>query len=202
MWGGGGGSGGVTTSSAEDIYLQLPNFIVHSEMYFNLLLRYRFSEYILSLVFIAVMIMITLNHYIALFFNCMLVHGVVPENFRVSILVPIPKGPRVDARNSDNHRAVALNSVLGKILDNIIVCTIEESLATSNQQFGYKANLSTIMCSSLVIETIHYFESKCSPTCVLFIDVFKAFDRVRYIDLFNVLSKRNMCALVRRYSPQ
>ena len=54
------------------------------------------------------------------------------------------------------------------------------------------------MCSSLVIETIHYFESMCSPTCVLFIDVSKAFDRVRHIDLFNVLFKRNMCALVRR----
>ena len=82
-----------------------------------------------------------LYHYITLLFNCMLVHGVVPEDFRVSILVPIPKGPRVDARNSDNYRAVALSSVLGKILDNIIACTQEESLATSNQQFGYKANI-------------------------------------------------------------
>ena len=34
--------------------------------------------------------------------------------------------------------------------------------------------------------------------CVLFIDAYKAFDRVRHIDLFKVLSKRNMCALVRR----
>ena len=54
------------------------------------------------------------------------------------------------------------------------------------------------MCSSLFIETIHYFESKFSPTCVLFIDVSKAFDRVRHIDLFHVLFKRNMCALERR----
>ena len=54
-----------------------------------------------------------LYHYIELLFNCMLVHGVVPEDFRVSILVPILKGPRVDARNSDNYRAVALSSVLG-----------------------------------------------------------------------------------------
>ena len=53
-----------------------------------------------------------LYHYIALLFNCMLIHGVVPEEFRVSILVPIPKGPRVDARNSDNYRVVALSSVL------------------------------------------------------------------------------------------
>ena len=138
-----------------------------------------------------------LYHYIALLFNCRLVHGVVPDDFRVSILVPIPKGPRVDARNSDNYRAAALSSVLGKILDNIIVCTQEESLVTSNQQFGYRANLSTIMCSSLVIETIHYFESKCSPTCVLFIDASKAFDRVRHIDLFTqaarILTKTPRC---------
>ena len=33
---------------------------------------------------------------------------------------------------------------------------------------------------------------------MFFIDVSKAFHRVRHIDLFNVLSKRNMCALVRR----
>ena len=65
----------------------------------------------------------------------MLVHGVVPEDFRVSMLVTIPKGPRVDARSSNNYRAVAFSSVLGKIFDHIIVCTQDESLATSNQQF-------------------------------------------------------------------
>ena len=89
-------------------------------------------------------------------------------------------------------------SVLGKILDNIIAYTQEENLATSNQQFGHKANFSTIMCSSLVIEAIYYFERKFSPTCVLFIDASKAFNRVCHIDLFTVLSKRNMCALVKK----
>ena len=112
-----------------------------------------------------------LYHYIALLFIYMLVHGVVPEDFRVLILVHVPMRPRVDARNFDNYRAVALSSVLGKILDNI-VCTQEESLATSNQQFGYKANHSTVMCSSLVIKTIYIFLSKCFPTCVLFIETY------------------------------
>ena len=53
----------------------------------------------------------------------MSVHGVAPENFPVSILVPIPKGPRVDARNSDNYCAVTLSKLLGKILDIIMDCT-------------------------------------------------------------------------------
>ena len=64
-----------------------------------------------------------LIYYIIMLHYCLNIHGVAPEDFRVSILVPIPKGPRVDARNSDNYRAVALSSVLGKLLDNIIVCT-------------------------------------------------------------------------------
>ena len=37
-----------------------------------------------------------------------------------------------------------------------------------------------------------------SPVYVLFIDASKAFDRLCHIELFNILSERNMCPLVRR----
>ena len=87
----------------------------------------------------------------------------VPEDFRDLLLISIPKGPRVSVRNFENYRAVALTSVLGKILDNTIANTQKEGLVTSNQQFGYKSNLSTIICSSLIIDTIQYFTSVCSP---------------------------------------
>ena len=93
---------------------------------------------------------------------------------------------------------MALISILGKILDNIIIATQKESLQTSNLQFGYKANLSTIMCSTLVIETIQYFNSINAPVYVLFIDASKAFDRMCHIDLFKTLSERQMCPLVRK----
>ena len=54
------------------------------------------------------------------------------------------------------------------------------------------------MCSTLVIETIQYFTQMRSPVYVLFIDASKAFDRLSHIELFNILSKRNMCPLTRR----
>lgn len=117
---------------------------------------------------------------------------------RVSILIPIPKGSRVDTRNSDNYRAVALSSILGKILDNIIISVQGESLSTSDLQFGYKPNLSTMMCSTLVVETIHYFTSMCSPVFVLFVDASKAFDRLCHIELFKILCEREMCPVYRR----
>ena len=90
-------------------------------------------------------------------------HGILPDEFLVSILIPIPKGHRVDTGNSSNYRAVALSSIYGKILDNIILSVQQEELKTSNLQFGYKSESATIMCSTMVIETIQYFTACHSP---------------------------------------
>ena len=53
------------------------------------------------------------------------------------------------------------------------------------------------MCSTLVIETIQYFTYIQYPVYVLFIDASNVFDRLCHIELFNILSERNMCPLVR-----
>ena len=140
----------------------------------------------------------SLYAFIAMLFNAMLLHGTIPNYFLVSILIPIPKGSRVDVRKTQNYRAIALSSILGKILDNIIITSQRNVLKTSDLQFGYKSNCSTIMCSTLVIETIQYFTQMRSPVYVQFIDASKAFDRLSYIELFNILSERNMCPLIRR----
>ena len=88
-----------------------------------------------------------LFEYITCLFNSMLRHGISLDEFLVSILIPIPKGHRVDTGNSSNYRAVALSSIYGKILDNIILSVQQEKLKTSDLQFGYKYESSTIMCS-------------------------------------------------------
>ena len=86
-----------------------------------------------------------LFEYITCLFNSMLRHGISPDEFLVSILIPIPKGHRVDTGNSSNYRAVALSSIYGKILDNIILSVQQEELKTSDLQFGYKSESSTII---------------------------------------------------------
>ena len=99
----------------------------------------------------------------------------------------------MDVRKPQNYRAIALSSILGKILDYIIITSQRNVIKTSDLQFGYKSSCSTIMCSPLVIETILYFAQMQSPAYVLFIDSSKAFDRLCHIALFNILSERNMC---------
>ena len=58
----------------------------------------------------------------------------------------------MDVRKTQNYHA--LSSILGNMLDNIIIRSQISVIKTSDLQFGYKSNSSTIMCSILVIETI------------------------------------------------
>ena len=66
-----------------------------------------------------------LYQYILVLFNAVLTHGVSSDDFKISILIPIlipiPKGASVDKSNASNYRAMALSSILGKILDIIII---------------------------------------------------------------------------------
>ena len=71
-------------------------------------------------------------------------------------------------------------------MDNIIITSQRNVIKTSDLQFGYKSNCSTIMCSTLVIETIQYFTQMQSPVYVIFIDASKAFDRLCHVELFNI----------------
>ena len=128
----------------------------------------------------------------------MLTHDVSPDDFKISILIPILKGARVDKSNANNYRVVALSSILGKMLDMIIINVQKEELETSDLQFSYKSNSSTIMRSTLLIESIQYFVKIQSSGYVLFIDASKVFDRVCHRHLFNILEERGVCPLIRR----
>ena len=72
----------------------------------------------------------------------------------------------------------------------------QEELKTSDLQFGYKSESSTIMCSTMVIETIQYFTACHSP--ILYMDASKAFDRLNHIEPFKLLSERAVCPLILR----
>ena len=58
-----------------------------------------------------------LYSYLSLLFGAMLSHACVPNDFLISTLVPIPKHKRKSINNSENYRAIALSSILGKHLD-------------------------------------------------------------------------------------
>ena len=132
--------------------------------------------------------------YLSMLFNSMIDHGFAPDSFLQSSIVPIPKGARANVSDSNMYRSIAISSLLSKIFNNIIIKQQSLVLSNSNHQFNFISKSSTILCSTMVIETIQYYlERNAQSVYLVLLDASKAFDRVSYDRLFNVLLERNMC---------
>ena len=73
-------------------------------------------------------------------------------------MIPIPKGGKVCSTNADLYRSFAISSILSKILDYVIIDQQVDSLATTDYLFGFKSHSSTMLCSTMLIETIQYYD--------------------------------------------
>ena len=131
-------------------------------------------------------------------FTSMLIHGVSHGDLLLSTLVPIPKNKRGNKCNSNNYRQIAISSILGKIFDIIVLDAQYDSLSTDVLQFGFKKNSSTVICTSILLDTIEYYNENKTDCYLLLLDASKAFDRVEYVKLFKMLKDRNMCPVVLR----
>ena len=130
---------------------------------------------------------------ITLLFNCMLTHGIAPDDLLLGTMIPLIKNARGNKQSSDNYRSLTIGTSMSKIMDIVIQKQQSESLNTSDLQFGFKEKSSTSMCTFMVLETIEYYRSKGSNVHALLLDASKAFDRVNYIKLFDKLLDKGMC---------
>ena len=60
-----------------------------------------------------------ITKHLSSFLTSILRHGYMPQSFRDSVLVPVPKGNK-DASNSSNYRLIALSSTFSKIIERSI----------------------------------------------------------------------------------
>ena len=142
---------------------------------------------------------VRLHVYISLLFDSMLTHGFVPSDLLLSTLVPIPKNKRKSLNVSDNYRAIALSSVLGKLLDNILLDKCCSVFARSDLQFGFKKKHSTSHCTFVVDEVLQYYNNNNSNVYLALLDASRAFDRVEYVKLFNLLVSKGICPVIARF---
>ncbi len=99
-----------------------------------------------------------------LLLTSMLKHSYAPEQMDVSTIIPIPKSKRRSLSASDNYRGIvlnsrgiALNSVLGKVIDKISLNRNERIFQTPNLQFGFKGKHSATHCTFSVGEVVNYY---------------------------------------------
>ena len=104
-------------------------------------------------------------------FSCMLSHGIPPSGLLLSTIVPIPKNKRGNQSDSSNYRAIALSSLLCKLFDTIIIEKHSRNLKSDDLQFGYKKHSSTIVCTSLLLDTVEYYKENGSDCYMLYVQL-------------------------------
>ena len=137
--------------------------------------------------------------YLALIFSALITHCALPEDMLMSTLIPLIKNKRKSASCGDNYRAIALSSVLGKLLYNVMLNKFSNILCSSDLQFGFKQNHSTVSCSFVVNEVIQDYKNQNTPVNVCLLDASKAFDRVHHVKLFKLLREKHLCPLYIKY---
>ena len=125
-------------------------------------------------------------------FNAMMIHGIVPEDMRNSVMLPIVKDKRLSHNDSNNFRAVCLQSALCKLLDLLILDKEKHCLFSSNLQFGFKAEHSSSLATSVLLEVVDYYLDNSGVVYCMALDASKAFDRVEFGRLFTLLLKRGI----------
>ena len=58
------------------------------------------------------------------------------------------------------YRSIAISSIRSKILDIVIIEQQQFALSTSPYQFGFKSKASTVLCTTMVVETVQYYLEK------------------------------------------
>ena len=109
----------------------------------------------------------------------MIRHGYNPRVLLLSLIISIPKDMHSSLRYSSNYRGISLNAIC-KVYNHAIIFLCYNKFITSDMQFGFKANHSTVMCSLVIHEIINHYLKNGSNLYSGLLDASKAFDRVHY----------------------
>ena len=132
-----------------------------------------------------------------LFFG-LLTHGSVGDvgyDFLTSTIIAIPKGRNTKVTDSENYRGIALNSVLSRNIDLIVLHRYSDSLESCDLQFGIRRTdrpLGGAMCTMVVKEAISFITNSNSSVHCVFLDSSTAFDGIEYCKLFKLLMDRHI----------
>ena len=123
-------------------------------------------------------------------FNKSLQTGCFPDNLKIAKVVPIYKGD--DKTFVNNYRAIFVLPVFYKILEKIIFTRISNFVVQNNilsdNQFGFRHNLSTYMYLLKLTDNISKKLNNKQYSIGIFLDFSKAFDTINHDILVDKLS--------------
>lgn len=131
---------------------------------------------------------------LSLIFQQSLSSGVVPQDWKVGKIIPVPKKGNPSSQNS--YRPISLTSISCKLMEHVIYSHITKFLTSLNffhpNQHGFLKGLS---CDTQLASFINDLSTNLDqnvPVDSLFLDFEKAFDKVPHNRLFLKLSRLNL----------
>ena len=110
--------------------------------------------------------------------------GVVPDNFRRGMLIPIPKKAGCDTTQAKNWRPITVSSIFSKLLELYVLeeCSNHDF---SDLQFRFIRGRGTAMATALFHDVIDYSTTRGSVVYSCSLDADDAFDAIPHCILFD-----------------
>ena len=88
---------------------------------------------------------------------------------------------------------IAISSILAKIFDIIALDAQYDSLSTDVLQFGFNKNASTVICTSILLDTIEYFNENNTDCYILLllVDIRHWHMQIYYMNVINISTINN-----------
>jgi len=118
----------------------------------------------------------------------------IPNSFKCSYIVPIPKpkDTRIKAMTCDDFRGIAITPILCKVFEYCLLDKFQSLLTTEDNQFGFKKGRGCTHAIYNCRNIVDYFVSSGNTVNICALDLSKAFDKVNHHALFIKLMKRNI----------
>ena len=130
------------------------------------------------------------------FFNAMMIYGVIPDDLLACSVKPLIKNGLESAKSADNWRPISLVHALSKALEVILALKID--FTTSNQQYGFKKNSSTLKCYKDTTNFIKNARAKNGISWCVFLDMRKAFDSIPFDQLLKIVKEKSETNFIAR----
>ena len=134
-----------------------------------------------------VMKRVDIDDVILKFCNDALCDGLIPDQWKLSNIVPVPK--KGDLTKTDNYRGISLTSIVSKTLNKMLLNRIKPSLeeVLRDNQNGFRPGRSTTSHILTLRRIMEGAKAKNLRATMVFIDFKKGFDSVHRGLLMNIL---------------